>query len=216
MCKKKIYIVDDHPIVCEGLEQLLNQEDDLYVCGCAHDAETAMRSIGAVMPDLVIVDVSLEGKSGIELMAEISRTFPGVPILALSMYSDSLLVDRALKAGAMGYVSKHDATTSIIKAIRQLFRGAIYLSDTMAEQLLDTIYGKKLPLDALLVDKLSRREFEVFRLIGQGVNNHEIAEILHVSIKTVETHRAHIKEKLSLKNANELLRCAFQWVENLQ
>jgi DNA-binding NarL/FixJ family response regulator len=213
--KKKIFIVDDHPIVCEGLEQLINQDEDLCVCGHAGDASTAMKAIGSLMPDLVIVDVSLNGKSGIELMSEIKLFFPEVYILALSMYVESLIVDRALKAGAMGYVSKQDATTSIIKAIKQVFSGTMYLSNAMSEKLLDTLYGKKTHPDKMLVEKLSRREFEVFRLIGQGLNNHEIAESLHLSIKTVETHREHIKEKMNLKSAHELLRYAFRWSEQI-
>jgi DNA-binding NarL/FixJ family response regulator len=213
--KKKIFIVDDHPIVCEGLEQLINQDEDLCVCGHAGDASTTMKAIGSLTPDLVIVDVSLDGKSGIELMSEIKLSFPKVHILALSMYVDSLTVDRALKAGAMGYVSKQDATTSIIKAIKQVFGGTMYLSNAMSEKLLDTLYGKKTHPDKMLVEKLSRREFEVFRLIGQGLNNHKIAETLHLSIKTVETHREHIKEKMNLKSANELLRYAFRWSEQI-
>ena len=207
--------MDDHPIVCEGLEQLINQDEDLCVCGHAGDASATMKAIGSLMPDLVIVDVSLDGKSGIELMSEIKLSFPKVHILALSMYVDSLTVDRALKAGAMGYVSKQDATTSIIKAIKQVLGGTMYLSNAMSEKLLDTLYGKKSHPDKMLVEKLSRREFEVFRLIGQGLSNHEIAETLHLSIKTVETHREHIKEKMNLKSANELLRYAFRWSEQI-
>jgi DNA-binding NarL/FixJ family response regulator len=211
--KKKIFIVDDHPIVCEGLEQLINQEDDLRVCGYAGDAIKAMKAIRSLQPDLVIVDVSLAGKSGIELMGEIKNSFPDIFILALSMHVQPLIVDRAMKAGAMGYVSKSEVTNVIVKAIRRVFGGAIYLSDTLSEKLLDNIYIRKNKSDHLLLNSLTQREFEIFRLIAKNLSSREIAVSLNISIKTVDAHREHIKEKLHLKDSRELYGYALQWLK---
>ena len=210
--KTQIFLVDDHPLICEGLEQLINQEEDLHVIGYAMNAKTALEAIRSLKPDLVIVDISLEGKSGIELTAEIKASWPRMLVLALSMHVDPLIVDRALKAGAMGYVSKNDVTTVIVQAIRRVLGGMIYLNEAMSEKLLDSIYGKKHRPNRLLVDSLTPREFEVFRLIGQNLSTRHISETLHISIKTVEAHREHIKEKLRLKNARELHSYALQWL----
>lgn len=210
--KTQIFLVDDHPLICKGLEQLINLEDDLQVIGYAVNAETAMQAIRTLKPDLVIVDISLEGKSGIELIRDIKVSFPEVLILVLSMHIDLLFVDRALKAGAMGYISKNEATTVIVQAIRKVLEGTIYLNKDMSEKLMNSIYGKHNRSTRMLVDRLTPREFEVFRLIGQGLSNRHIAETLHISIKTVDSHKEHIKEKLHLKNAHELYRYAFQWL----
>jgi len=211
--KTTIFLIDDHPIVCEGLAQLINQENDLHVCGQANDASTAMKAIRSIKPDFIIVDVSLEGKSGIELMSEIRSYYPDVHLLALSMHVEPLVVERALMAGANGYVCKHEATVVIIKAIRRVLSGAIYLNDAMSEKLLNNIYGKKLKSNKFLVNNLTQREFEVFRLIGQGLSTRELARTLNISIKTVEAHREHIKEKLKMKDSRELYNYAIQWLE---
>jgi len=210
--KKKVFLVDDHPLVCEGLEQLINQEDDFHVCGYANDTATAIKAMRSLNPDLAIVDVSLEGKSGIELMSEIKASFPDIRILALSMHIQPLIVDRALKAGAMGYVSKNEATNVIVKAIRRVLGGNIYLSGAMSNILLENIYGKTRQPSRLLLDSLTQREFEVFRLTGQGLSARDIAGTLNISTKTVDTHREHIKEKLRLKNSRELYSYALQWL----
>lgn len=210
--KKKIFLVDDHPIICEGLAQLLNQEDDLRVCGCADDAKTAMKNIRSLKPHLVIVDISLAGKSGIELMSEIKDTFPDIRVLALSMYTQPLIVDRAMKAGAMGYVNKNEVTNVVVKAVRRVLGGMIYLSDTMSGQLLDSLYSNKQKTDRMLVETLTQREFEIFRLIAQGYSARDIAGTLNISIKTVDVHREHIKEKLCLKNSHHLYIYASQWL----
>lgn len=212
----EILIVDDHPIVCEGLTQLINQEDDFHVCGHARNASTAMKAIRSMKPDFVIVDISLEGKSGIELIGEIKTFCPDIYVLALSMHIEPLIVERALMAGAKGYVSKHEATTVIIKAIRRVLSGSIYLSDPMSEKLIDNMYGKKLEPNRLLVDKLSSREFEVFQLIGKGMTVREMAGMLNISIKTIEAHREHIKGKLKLKDSRELFSYALQWLKLTQ
>jgi len=202
--KKKIFLVDDHPIVCEGLSQLLSQEDDLEVCGYAVDAKTAMSKMRSLKPDLAIIDISLAGKSGIELAGEIKSTFPTIRILALSMHSQPMIVDRAMKAGAMGYVNKSEVTNVIVKAVRRVLGGMIYLSDEMSEQLLGSLYGQKQTTDRTRVETLTQREFEILQLIARGLSARDIAEALNISVKTVDVHRDHIKEKFCLKNSRHL------------
>jgi DNA-binding NarL/FixJ family response regulator len=209
--KTRIFIVDDHPLVCEGLEQLINQENDLCVIGFAVNAEAALKAISTLKPDMVIVDISLEGKSGIELISEIKLLYPQMLILALSMHVDPLIVDRALKAGARGYVSKNEVTTVIILAIRRVIGGKLYINDTISEKLLNNIYGTNSDANRLLVESLTSREFEIFRLIGQGLGTRLIANTLNISAKTVEAHRENIKGKLCLKSARELYSYALQW-----
>jgi len=211
--KNKIFLVDDHPIICEALEQLINQEDDLHVCGCAGDAVTALKAMRSLKPDLAVVDISLQGKSGIELMRETKACLQDIQILALSMYFDPLVVDQAMRAGAMGYVNKNEATELIITAIRKVINGQIYLSRAISERLLNNLYGKSNHSEQLSVDRLSRREFEIFCLIARGIMPREIARNLHISIKTVDAHREHIKNKLRLRNSHELYDYALQWLK---
>jgi len=207
----KILIVDDHPIVCEGLAQLIIQEPDLEVLGIAADALEGMKKVEELKPDLVIADISLVGKSGIELIGEIKAYDENMPVLALSMHTEALYVERTLRAGARGYVTKTDATNVIIKAIRKVLGGGIYLSEGMSDMLLDSLYGRRREQGTSAVGRLSVREFEVFRLIGQGMKNNQIAEVLGISTKTVDAHREHIKEKLRVRDSQELLRYALQW-----
>jgi len=207
----KILIVDDHPIVCEGLAQLIIQEPDLEVVGIAADALEGMKKVEELKPDLVIADISLVGKSGIELIGEIKAYDENMPVLALSMHTEALYVERTLRAGARGYVTKTDATNVIIKAIRKVLGGGIYLSEGMSDMLLDSLYGRRREQGTSAVGRLSVREFEVFRLIGQGMKNNQIAEVLGISTKTVDAHREHIKEKLRVRDSQELLRYALQW-----
>jgi len=207
----KILIVDDHPIVCEGLAQLIIQEPDLEVVGTAADALEGMKKVEELKPDLVIADISLVGKSGIEMIGEIKAYDENMPVLALSMHTEALYVERTLRAGARGYVTKNDATNVIIKAIRKVLGGGIYLSEGMSDMLLDSLYGKRREQGTSAVGRLSVREFEVFRLIGQGMKNNQIAEVLGISTKTVDAHREHIKEKLRVRDSQELLRYALQW-----
>ena len=211
--KNKIFLVDDQPIICEALEQLINQEDDLHVCGCAGDAVTALKAMRSLKPDLAIVDISLQGKSGIELMRETKACLQNIQILALSMYFDPLIVDQVMKAGAMGYVNKNEATEVIIKAIRKVINGQIYLSSAISDRLLNNFYGKNEHFNQLGVDKLSQRELEIFQLIAQGDSPRKIASSLHISIKTVGAHREHIKKKLCLRNSHELYDYALQWLK---
>ncbi len=194
-----------------ALSQLINQEADLAVVGEAREASEAMKKIAELKPDLVIADISLVGKSGIELTAEIRVHYPTIPVLALSMHTERLYVERALNAGARGYVAKSDATVAITGAIRKVLSGRIYLSDGMSERLLDSLYGGPHEPGRMAIERLSDREFEVFRLIGHGLKNHQIAELFGVSVKTVDAHREHIKEKLQIKDSHELFSYALQW-----
>ena len=212
--RTKILIVDDHPIVCEGLAQLIGQEADLEVVGDARSAWEAMKKIEYLKPDFVIVDISLTGKSGIDLMAEIGPRYPHMPMLALSMHGEPLYVERALKAGARGYVTKNDATTVIIKAIRKILGGGIYVNEEISAALIESLYAHQRGPRKTSVERLSPREFEVFRLIGEGLKNHEIADRLGVSVKTVDAHREHIREKLQVKDAHELFSYALEWTRS--
>jgi DNA-binding NarL/FixJ family response regulator len=209
--KYKVLIVDDHPIVRHGLEELVNQEEDLEVCGDAGNATEAMRLVEACQPDVVIVDISLEGDNGIELIEQIRARYPQTRMLVSSIHDERVFAGRALRAGAMGYVSKREAVRKIISAIRHVIRGEIYLSPPMANRLLHcAVIGE--PLDRDPIENLSNRELEIFELIGQGLTTQQIAGKLCLSAKTVETHRTKIKMKLNLPNSVQLSRCAFEWV----
>ncbi len=209
--KTKILIVDDHPIVQQGLSQLIGNEDDLMVCGLAQDAPEAMMIIRELKPDLVIVDISLGQTNGIELIKTIKVRHPGLLVLALSMHDESLYAERCLRAGARGYIMKIEAIENIITAIRKVMRGQIYVSNEMAAKMVRKLVGAGAELGAPAVERLSDRELEVFRLIGLGHGTRRIAERLHLSVKTIETYRAHIKKKLNLADADELLQYAIQW-----
>jgi len=216
MKKREIFLVDDHPIISEGLEQLINQENDLHVCGSATDAAMAMKSIRIKRPHLVIVDISLGGKSGIELISEIKHYFPDIRILVLSMHTKALVVDRAMRAGAKGYVQKGEATNVIIKAIRTVLSGNIYFSSTISRTLLSSFYSsKKGQNDQALIETLTQREFEIFQLIAKGLSSGDIAGTLNISAKTVDAHREKIKEKLGVKNSRNLYVYAAQWLNSV-
>ncbi len=210
--KINILIVDDHPIVRQGLAELVNHENDLVVCGQAEDAHQAMKAVKELKPDMAIVDISLKETSGMELIKDINAQYPHLPVLALSMHDESLYAERALRAGARGYVMKAEATENVVTAIRKVLCGQIYLSDRMTAKLIHKLVGGKTEVGASGIDHLSDRELEVFHLIGQGYGTRQIGEKLHLSVKTIETYRAHIKEKLNLADAAELLQYAIQWV----
>ncbi len=210
--KRTVLIVDDHPIVREGLAQLIDQESDLQVCGQAEDAHEAMQAIRQLAPDLVIVDISLKDTSGMELIKDLKVQYPRLPVLTLSMHDEAVYGERALRAGARGYIMKQEATEKVVTAIRRVLAGEIYVSDGMAAKMVSKIVGGGAREGGSPVECLSDRELEVFRLIGEGYSTREMAEKLHLSVKTIETYRAHIKDKLNLEDANELLRCAIQWV----
>ncbi|MDI6451286.1 response regulator transcription factor [Anaerobaca lacustris] len=209
--KHRIVIVDDHPIVRQGLAQLIEQEDDLHICGQAEDAHEAIRAIRELNPNLVIVDISLRTSSGIDLIKDIKAQFPALPVLTLSMHDEALYAERALRAGARGYIMKQEAPEEVVTAIRRVLAGTTYISQGMAAKMVNKIVAGPGEKNASPVDRLSDRELEVFRLIGEGYGTREMAEKLYLSVKTIETYRAHIKEKLNLQDANELLRAAIRW-----
>jgi DNA-binding NarL/FixJ family response regulator len=210
--KRTVLIVDDHPIVRQGLAQLIDQERDLQVCGQAQDAHEAMQAIRTLSPDMVIVDISLKDTSGMELIKDLKVRYPDLPVLTLSMHDEAVYGERALRAGAKGYIMKQEATEKVVTAIRRVLAGEVYVSDDMAAKMVSKLVGGGSRKTGSPVECLSDRELEVFRLIGEGYGTREMAEKLHLSIKTIETYRAHIKDKLGLEDANELLRCAIQWV----
>src|SRR6184192_746856 len=209
---KRIVIVDDHPLFRKGLEQLIHSDGTFAVCGEAGSAAEAMDVIRKLDPDLAIVDVSLPGANGIELIKNIRAEFPKLPILVLSMHDESLYALRALRAGAEGYVMKHEAMANVIQAIHEVFNGRPYLSPAMAAQVITKFAHRGSQSEADAVERLSDRELEILELIGKGNEVRQIAKLLHLSPKTVETHRAHIKEKLNLQNARQVTRFAVQWV----
>jgi DNA-binding NarL/FixJ family response regulator len=210
--KRTVLIVDDHPIVRQGLAMLINQEQDLVVCGQAEDAHEAMRVVRESEPDMVIVDISLKETSGVELIKDLQVQYPDLPILTLSMHDEAVYGERALRAGARGYIMKQEATEKVVTAIRRVLEGEIYVSDVMAAKMVSKLVGGAGKKTGSSVERLSDRELEVFRMLGEGYNTREMAEKLHLSVKTIETYRAHIKDKLGLQDASELLRSAIQWV----
>ncbi|HLZ20221.1 MAG TPA: response regulator transcription factor [Smithellaceae bacterium] len=211
--KHRILIVDDHPIFRKGLSQLINQEDDLCVCGEADDYLGALKTVSELKPAMVIVDITLKDMSGIDLIKEIRKSHKGITMLVISMHDESLYAERAFRAGAKGYVMKQEASESIVQAIRQVRSGAIYASRKMTERILSRFVEG--PADSVEspLQTLTDRELEVFQLIGEGLGISEIGLRLHLSVKTIGTYRERIKEKLHLKNSTELLRYALTWVE---
>ena len=209
---KRIVIVDDHPLFRRGLEQLINSENSFAVCGEAGTAAEGMEVIRKLNPHLAIVDLSLPGANGIELIKNIRAEFANLPILVLSMHDESLYALRALRAGAEGYVMKHEAMANVIHAIREVFNGRPYLSPAMAAQVITKFAHREAEGETDAVERLSDRELEILEFIGKGKDVREIANLLHLSPKTVETHRSHIKDKLDLKNSREVARFALQWL----
>jgi DNA-binding NarL/FixJ family response regulator len=208
--KKTVFIVDDHPLLRQGLALLINREQDLMVCGEAEEAQTAMTEIAQKKPDILIADISLNGPDGLDLLKNLRTQYSSLPVLILSMHDESIYAERALRARANGYIMKQEATEKVLVAVRRILGGDIYLSDRMANKLLHQyISGTAADMKTQL-SALSDRELEVFRLIGEGRSTRQIAEKLHLSIKTVETYQAHIKEKLSLQSGRELVQHAIQ------
>ena len=210
---KRIVIVDDHPLFRKGLEQLIHSDGTFAVCGEAGSAAEAMDVIRKLDPDLAIVDVRLPGANGIELIKNIRAEFPKLPILVLSMHDESLYALRALRAGAQGYVMKQEALANVVQAIHEVFGGRPYLSPAMAAQVITNFAQTPSEGEADVIDRLSDRELEILELIGKGNEVRQIGKLLHLSPKTVETHRAHIKEKLNLASAHQVGRFAVQWLD---
>ncbi len=209
----KIYIVEDHPIFLDGISQLINREEDMFVAGGCENANECIKSIKEDLPDLIIIDITLKDSCGIELTKEIKKKYPALPILILSMHEELIFADRVLKAGARGYITKREATVKVIDAIRKVLQGKIYISDTMVDHFLERSITGGQNLNSSPVEKLSDREFEVFNLIGKGMTNRAIAEVLSVSTNTISTYRERIKEKINLQNNAELNRYAMHWIQ---
>lgn len=212
----KIFIVDDHRIVSESLKQRLDQEQDMEVCGMAASATDAVAAIAKLEPRLVIVDINLRGSvSGLELIRALKDRFPEIHTLALSMHEEDLFAERAIRAGAMGYVMKSELTQTLIVAIRQVLSGKIYLSENMTSRLLSDLVHTRDRKISDSMQKLTDREIEVLRLLGQGNKASEIARMLNLSVKTIDSHRLNMREKLNLKNSSELVKYAIEWVRSL-
>jgi len=209
--KSRVFIVDDHPIVRKGLSLYINGQADMMACGDAPGGLDTLKMIEACRADFVMLDISLSGPDGIELLKILREKTPDLPVLVFSLHDESIYAERALRAGANGYITKHEPTERVVGAIRHILRGEVYLSDQLTNRVLQHfINGPSTPKDPPL-DDLSDRELEVFRLIGDGHGTRQIATELHISVKTVESYQAHIKAKLSLRNARELVQHAIEW-----
>lgn len=208
--RKRILIIDDHPVLRHGLEQIINAEPDMMVCAQAGDAGSALEALRQCKPDLALVDITLTGMNGIELIKYMKTEDERLPVIVLSMHDESLYAMRSLRAGASGYVMKSAPMGQLLEAIRKVLRGEIYVSQMFGAQLIYRTVrgiGGDSPIEGL-----TDRELEVLQLIGEGRGSREIAERLHLSVKTIESHRLHIKEKLNLETASELVRFAVEWV----
>src|SRR5271167_1274377 len=209
--KFRVLLVDDHPIVRQGLALLIDREADLSVCGEADGAHSAFHAMETLRPDIVLLDISLNGPDGLEVLKEIRMKSGSLPVLILSMHDESIYAERAMRAGANGYIMKQEATEKVMVALRRILSGEIYVSDRIANSMLRHYVRGVDGSEHSSISGLSDRELEVFRLIGEGHGTRQIAEALHLSVKTVESYQAHIKEKLSLRSARELVQHAVQW-----
>jgi DNA-binding NarL/FixJ family response regulator len=208
--KSKIFLVDDHPIVRQGLTLLINREPDLVVCGEADGAHSALQALPRLLPDLLILDLSLEGPDGLDLLKTIRGPDPILPVLILSMHDESTYAERSLRAGANGYIMKQEATERLLVAIRRILQGKVYLSERLTNRMLEQFVHGPGSANGDPVGALSDRELEVYRYIGAGRGTRQIANELHVSVKTVESYQAHIKEKLGLRNGRQLVKHAIE------
>ena len=212
--KKRILVVDDHPMMRQGLAQLVGAESDMTICGEAENAESALDCLKTLKPDLVLADISLPGKNGLELIKDFQALQPGLPVLVISMHDESLYAERVLRAGGRGYIMKQEGGKKLMHAIRQVLGGQIYVSEKMSALILEIFSGRRGSAEGSPVETLTDREFEVFQLISEGKGTRDIAEKLHLSVKTVDVHRTNIKKKLKLSSASELIRFAVRWSES--
>ena len=213
--KARIYVVDDHPVVRSGLAELINQETDMLVCGEAESAEEALRDIPAKSPHLAIVDLTLKEASGLELIKALKARHPELPTLVLSMHDESVFAERAMRAGARGFLMKNSMMDQIQVAIRLVLKGQVYLSPAMTQRMVEVVAGGRKRGEHSPLERLSDRELEVFELIGRGLGTSEIARRLHLSVKTIDTHRASIRDKMGLKDAKQIVHHADQWIQDL-
>lgn len=214
--KGRIFVVDDHPIMRDGISQLVNQQPDMEVCGGASSGPEALAALDAADPDLMLVDLSLTGMDGIELIKAVKKRKERLPMLVLSMHPEALYAERAVRAGAKGYVMKHASTDALLAAIRKVLAGKIALSPGMTEKLLEKVTRDEPAGGGSPVAVLSDRELEIFMRLGQGLRTQRISEDLNLSVKTVETYYSRIKLKLGLKDAAELLQAAIAWRDDLE
>src|SRR5271169_4673750 len=214
--KYRVLLVDDHPIVRQGLALLIEREADLSVCGEADGAHSAFHAIETLRPDIVLLDISLNGPDGLDVLKEIRMKSGSLPVLILSMHDESIYAERAMRAGANGYIMKQEATEKVLVAIRRILRGDVYLSDRVSSKMLQQYVRGGAHTKSSPLLNLTDRELEVFRLIGEGRATRKIADELHLSVKTVETYQSHLKEKLALRSGRELIQHAIQWKINEQ
>lgn len=212
--RRKILIVDDHPMMRDGLAALITAQPDLAVCAQAASAPEALAAVETHWPDLVLMDISLPGKSGLEAIKDIQAIASGQAVLVISMHDEALYAERVLRAGARGYVMKQEGGKRIMEAIRAVLEGRVFVSEKMSARIMDAFTGRRAGPTASPVETLTDREFEVFQLIGQGRSTKEIAGQLHLSVKTVEVHRVNIKAKLKLATSPELIHYAVRWLES--
>ncbi|HXR05314.1 MAG TPA: response regulator transcription factor [Verrucomicrobiae bacterium] len=210
---KRVLIVDDHPMMRTGLAQLIDNEPDLHVWAEADNAGQALDAVARQPFDLILLDISLPDKNGLELIKDIQTLKPGLPILVVSMHDELLYAERVLRAGGRGYIMKQEGGKKFLQAIRQVLSGQVYVSEKMSAQILENVSGRHSEASASPIERLTDREFEVFQLIGQGKGTRDIAARLRLSVKTVEVHRANIKKKLKLKTATDLVGHAIRWLE---
>ena len=209
--KAQILIVDDHPMTRGGLTYLINHQPDTFVSGEAENAAEALDLLAVSQPDLILIDITLPGKSGLELIKDVKAIRPDLPMLVISMHDESLYADRVLRAGARGYITKHEGGEKLMGAIRHVLNGKIYVSENMSAHILEIFSGGQPGTGRSSMQNLSDREFEVFEALGEGLSSHEIAKKLHLSAKTVDAHRANIKTKLKINTTAELISFAARW-----
>jgi DNA-binding NarL/FixJ family response regulator len=209
--KSRIFIVDDHPLVREGLTNLINGQDDLTICGEAKDSAQALDGIMKARPDVALIDISLENESGLELVKQLRSRFPNVALIVLSMHDETLYAERVLRAGARGYVMKHETSKSVLASIRRVLEGGVYVSERIVNRMARRVSSARGPVASSPVERLSDRELEIFRLLGQGRSTSQIAEDLNLSLKTVQAYCARAKEKFGVTSLTELLRAAIRW-----
>jgi DNA-binding NarL/FixJ family response regulator len=212
--KTRVLVVDDHPMTRAGLIHVINHQPDLIVCGEAESAAQALDILDSSQPDLLLIDITLPGKSGLELIKDVKAMHPELLMLVISMHDESLYADRVLRAGARGYITKHEGGEKLMEAIRRVLSGKIYVSESMSAHILEIFSGGQTGLDRSSIEKLSDREFEVFESLGEGLSSHQIAKKLHLSAKTVDAHRANIKTKLNIKTTAELIAYAARWTSH--
>jgi DNA-binding NarL/FixJ family response regulator len=202
--KSRVYLIDDHPLLVQGISELINAERDLQVVGSTGEWTLALKQIPELKPDVVILDITLVKAHGIEVLKNLRVHFPHLKVLMLSMHDENLYALRSIRAGAQGYIMKVSATEEVVVAIRQILKGEIYLSSRLSKQTMMSLVGRRKEGSISPIDDLSDRELEVFQMVGDGLTTRQIAERLHLSVKTIETHKGHVKQKLNLQTATQL------------